>query len=179
MNKKTRVKSICVTALFTAIIALLSPVTVPSPIAVPITLQTAVLALAAFLLGVKKGFAATVCYILLGAAGLPVFSGFCGGVSVIAGPTGGFIIAFPAFSVILSLVFYVNKPVCRILSALLALLVLYAAGITQYSLISGASPKTAAMVFFAYFIKDALMLAAAYLLCLRIRPRLLRFMQSK
>ena len=61
---------------------------------VPITLQTFFVLLSGRLLGKKYGMLAQITYLLLGAFGLPIFSGGRGGLGVIAGPTGGFLISF-------------------------------------------------------------------------------------
>ncbi len=63
---------------------------------VPITLQTLVVVVLPVLLGSSIGTMAVVGYVLLGAIGLPVFSGGRGGWEVLAGPTGGFLIGFIA-----------------------------------------------------------------------------------
>ncbi len=63
---------------------------------VPITLQTFFVLLSGRLLGKKYGVLAQITYLLLGAFGLPIFSGGQGGLGVIAGPTGGFLISFVA-----------------------------------------------------------------------------------
>ncbi|MBQ9746335.1 MAG: biotin transporter BioY, partial [Clostridia bacterium] len=78
-----RVKSLVYTAMFTAIIALCSLITVP--FAVPFTMQTFGVFFALLALGGKRGACAVTAYILLGLAGLPVFSGFQGGVAVLFG----------------------------------------------------------------------------------------------
>ncbi|MBO4433118.1 MAG: biotin transporter BioY [Clostridia bacterium] len=177
MNK--RLKILCATAVFKALICVLSPLTLPTPLGVPITLQTLIIALTAFLLGVKAGFAAVICYVLIGAAGLPVFSGFAAGVGALLSPTGGFIFAFPVFAFLLSLVFYVNKIPYRILLGLSALLLLYIAGTVQFIIITGTKTAAAITGFMLYFVKDAAVVLAAYFLCVRIRPILKKFMQSK
>ena len=51
-------------------------------------------ALAALLFGIQVGVTSQAVYVLLGAVGLPVFSGFRGGLSALAGPTGGYIIGY-------------------------------------------------------------------------------------
>ena len=61
---------------------------------VPFTLQTLVLCLTAGLLGCKRAALATLAYLLLGFIGVPVFSGFTGGVGVLLSPTGGYLIGF-------------------------------------------------------------------------------------
>lgn len=61
---------------------------------VPFTLQTFAVFLAIAVLGGKRGTLAVVVYLLMGAVGLPVFAGFSGGVGVLAGATGGYILGF-------------------------------------------------------------------------------------
>lgn len=177
MRKKIR--KMCVIAVFTALMCALSPLTIPMPIGVPITLQTLIIAVTAFLLGTKKSVTAVICYILLGIAGLPVFSGFGAGVGVLLSPTGGFIFAFPLFTVVLSLVFYVNKIIIKIIVGFSAILLLYAAGTVQFIIVTGNGPSVALSAFSIYFIKDVAVVFAAYLLCVRIRPVIRKSMQPK
>lgn len=62
---------------------------------VPITLQTFGVLLAGAVLGPKRGFLAVVLYLLVGAVGLPVFSGGAAGPGVLVGPTAGYLLGFP------------------------------------------------------------------------------------
>lgn len=80
-------------ALFAAIIGILAQVTVPLPL-VPITGQTLAVGLAATILGSRYGTFAVILYALIGAIGIPVFSEMSGGLGVIVGPTGGYIVGF-------------------------------------------------------------------------------------
>lgn len=61
---------------------------------VPFTLQTLAVFLLAGLMGSRKGTQSVALYILWGAFGLPVFSGFKGGLAALVGPTGGYLIGF-------------------------------------------------------------------------------------
>ncbi len=79
-------------AVFTVLIAVCSWISIPA--AVPFTLQTFAIFLAVTVLGGKRGTLAVVVYILLGITGIPVFAGFTGGVHILAGNTGGYIIGF-------------------------------------------------------------------------------------
>lgn len=90
--KQQKSAPIAVTALFTALICVCSWVQIPS--AVPFTLQTFAVFTAAGFLGAKKCVAATLAYILIGCAGVPVFSGFRSGPGVLFGNTGGYIFGF-------------------------------------------------------------------------------------
>lgn len=90
---KSSVFQMILTALCAAIIAVLAQVSIPLPL-VPITGQTLAIGLVVTILGLKYGTYSVLLYILLGAIGLPVFQGFSGGLSVIVGPTGGYIVGF-------------------------------------------------------------------------------------
>ena len=63
---------------------------------VPITGQTFAVLLTGALLGSRLGAMAMVAYLIEGASGLPFFQGFSGGLQYILGPTGGYLVAFPA-----------------------------------------------------------------------------------
>lgn len=78
--------------IFTVMIAVCSWISIP--LTVPFTLQTFGVFLSVAILGGKRGFLAVLCYILLGAVGLPVFSGFGGGIGFLLGNTGGYIVGF-------------------------------------------------------------------------------------
>lgn len=75
------------------LVGVLAQVRIPLPL-VPITGQTLGVLLVGSALGARRGAAAMVTYMLMGLAGLPVFSGFLGGPAAIAGPTFGFILGF-------------------------------------------------------------------------------------
>ena len=64
------------------------------PLTVPVTLQTFGVFTAVGLLGGKRGTQAVLVYILMGAIGIPVFSGFTGGIGILAGTTGRYIAGF-------------------------------------------------------------------------------------
>lgn len=104
-NKNTRrslIKDMVFTAMFTALIAVCSIFSVPIS-EIPITLQTFAICLAAAMLGWKRGTISVLIYILLGAVGVPVFAGMTGGVGVLAGPTGGYIVGFIPTALIVGL----------------------------------------------------------------------------
>ncbi len=96
--KKTKLEVMDLTyiALFTAITCAISQLPgIPLPGGVPMTLQTLIIPLAGIILGPFRGTIAILLYVLLGAVGLPVFSGFSGGLGVLVGATGGFLLSFP------------------------------------------------------------------------------------
>ena len=94
---------LCLLALSTALIIVGSQLAVPLPGGVPFTLQTLVIPLIAAAFGWQLGTGAIALYLLLGAAGLPVFSGASGGIAVLFGPNGGFLWAFLPLALITGL----------------------------------------------------------------------------
>ncbi len=89
-------REMAVTALMTALICVLGPIAFPIPFLspVPISLGTLAIYLAVYMLGLKDGMLSVAVYLLLGLAGLPVFTGFTGGLAKVAGPTGGYMIGY-------------------------------------------------------------------------------------
>lgn len=90
--KNGKTYDMVLTAMGAVMLAICSWISVPT--AVPFTMQTFGLFLILSVLGGKRATASIAVYILLGAVGLPVFAGFTGGVGVLAGATGGYIIGF-------------------------------------------------------------------------------------
>ena len=88
-------KKITFIALSAAVICILGPLSIPLPISpVPLSLTILAIYFGVYILGMKGGTASCAIYILLGLAGLPVFSGFTGGAGKLLGPTGGYIIGY-------------------------------------------------------------------------------------
>ena len=83
-------------ALFAAIIAVCSWIQIP--MTVPFTMQTFAVFCALTTLGGKGGTISILIYIVLGAVGVPVFAGFTGGIGILFGTTGGYIIGSPVCS---------------------------------------------------------------------------------
>ena len=94
VSEKLETRDLVLIAQCAAMMTVCSWISVPA--AVPFTMQTFGVFMAIGLLGGKRGTAAVAVYLLLGAAGLPVFSGFTGGIGHIVGPTGGYPIGFMA-----------------------------------------------------------------------------------
>lgn len=95
--KKTFVttKQLTLIGVMTAVICILAPFTIPLPFSpVPLSLATLVIYISVFVLGMKFSTVSLLIYLLLGAVGLPVFSGFSGGLGKFAGPTGGYLIGY-------------------------------------------------------------------------------------
>lgn len=91
--KKTTVFNMTSCALMAALMCVLCPVSVPiGPI--PLSLGILVILLTVYVLGTWRALISYTVYLLLGAVGMPVFSGFQGGLAKLAGPTGGYLVGF-------------------------------------------------------------------------------------
>lgn len=89
-------RSVALVAVFAALIvaAAIVPGIPVGSLGVPITLQTLAVMLAGLSLGAVRGSLAVLLYLVLGFAGLPVFSGGRSGLQVMAGPSAGYLLAF-------------------------------------------------------------------------------------
>ena len=132
---KIKTHDLTITAIFSAIICILSVITIPIG-TIPISLSLFAIMLSAISLDAKKGVMSVVIYILIGALGIPVFSGFKGGFHILFGPTGGFIISYIFVSLIMSFASQkTNKKLTLFIFSLLSLAVCYIFGSFQYALI--------------------------------------------
>ena len=155
-------------ALFAAMMALCAWIGIPLGHTV-FTMQTFGVLLALGILGGKRGTVSILCYLLLGAAGLPVFSGFRGGIGAILGPTGGYLWGFLATG----LVFWLLEKWSRPLAMIAGIIVCYACGTLWYMTYTGdALAAVLAQTVLPYLIPDAVKLVLA----LRLTRRLKRFM---
>lgn len=94
-------RNLILTGMFTAVICVFSQIVIPlQPI--PFSLSLLAILLTGALLEPRYALLSSLAYILLGAFGLPVFAGFKGGIHILAGMTGGFIMAYPVMSFITS-----------------------------------------------------------------------------
>lgn len=92
---RLKAQDMLIVALFSALTAIGSIIRIPLPLSpVPITLQTLFTYLAGAVLGGYLGALSQLIYILIGISGLPIFAGGNSGLSVLIGPTGGYLIGF-------------------------------------------------------------------------------------
>jgi len=94
-----RTRSISLIALFASLLSVASLISIPIPISpVPITLQVLMVFIITAILGPMLGALACITYLVFGAIGLPVFAGTTAGLSILLGPSGGYLLAFPVAS---------------------------------------------------------------------------------
>ena len=163
-------------AMGVALIAVCSWLSVP--MTVPFTLQTFAVCLLAALFGLRLGLWTVVCYLLLGAAGAPVFAGFSGGIAALLGPTGGYLVGFlfTALAVGLAVERLGRKLTVLIAAMALGILLCYTFGTAWFVLVytrsSGPITVGAAlgMCVFPYLLPDAVKIALSAILTKRLAP---------
>ena len=135
--RTTNTYAMAVTALMTAVTCILAPLSIPiGP--VPISLTNFAIYLSLYLLDWKKGTISYILYLLLGLVGLPVFSGFTGGIGKLAGPTGGYIIGFIPMAIIAGIVIdKFSQRWIQILGMIVGTAICYAFGTAWFCFQSG------------------------------------------
>lgn len=172
---KLGTKDYALIGIFAAIMAICSWISIPA--AVPFTMQTFAVFLSVGLLGGKCGTISIAIYLLLGAIGLPVFSGFSGGLGHMLGPTGGYIIGFIGSALVMWFIDsrLGNSRKILIISMLLGLIVCYAFGTAWFVIVYNRSTGPVGLLtalswcVIPYIIPDALKIALAVLLTRRLK----------
>ena len=166
-------------ALFAVVMAICSWITIP--MAVPFTLQTFGVFLAAGVLGGKRGTFAILIYLFMGAIGLPVFSGFTGGIGCLFGSTGGYLMGFVFLSLIMwgAERLFGQKTWVLWLSMIIGLIVCYAVGTIWFMAVYAKNSGSVGVItvlgwcVFPFVIPDLLKRSLALL----VRKRLLKVMR--
>lgn len=163
MSGKRETANIVFSALFTAVIAIISQLYIVTPMGIPITLQTFAVSLCGYFLGAKWGAASILVYIAAGGMGLPVFSGFQGGLQHILSPTGGFIIGFIFLVVFCGALSKSKTKYLRIFGGISGIIVCHIAGTLQFALVTG-TPLAAAFVAASlpFLLKDIICVIIAF-----------------
>lgn len=137
-------KDIVYIALFAAIIAALGvvPPLLLAFIPVPITAQSLGVMLCGSILGSKRGYLATVLFLVMVIIGLPVLAGGGGGIGVLLGPSGGFVLGWPIDAYMIGLLFERNYNKINYIRAFIyiafgGILVMYLIGILWLSIVTG------------------------------------------
>ena len=177
-NELFTVKSMVFTAIMAALICIAAPFSLPVGL-VPISLATFAVYLAGGLLGSKRGALAVVVYILIGAVGLPVFSGFTGGLAKLLGVTGGYIIGYVPCALLSGLIYDRTKRVWTLPLGMVFGTAWFLVS-TADGAITGASVAAALMACVVPFLPgDAIKIAAACALAMPLRARLGAFLDEK
>lgn len=171
---RSKTRDMVYIAIFAVIIAICSWISIPAT--VPFTLQTFGVFVTVGLLGGKRGSLSVLIYILLGTIGIPVFAGFNGGVGIILGNTGGYIIGFLLSALVMWAVEKLlgKKTWMLALSMLLGLVVCYAFGTIWFMVVYGKNVgeiglwTTLGWCVLPFIIPDIIKIAVALLVCKRL-----------
>ncbi|GHU79121.1 biotin transporter BioY [Clostridia bacterium] len=136
-KEKFTVRDMCFIGIFTAVTVIMAQISIPMPMGVPITMQTFAICLAGMLLSPRNSFFSALLYVLLGAIGIPVFAQFSGGLGIVFGPTGGFILSFPIMAWLVALGAEKKGAIPVTLGLVAGILVNFVAGMVLFSLITG------------------------------------------
>ncbi|MDD3404389.1 MAG: biotin transporter BioY, partial [Hespellia sp.] len=168
-----KTKTMVLTGMMTAILAVLSIIQIPMPSGVPITLQTFAVALCGYVLGSKSGAVSTFLYVLLGGIGLPIFAGMTAGVGILFGYTGGFLFGFIPMAFLCGLGIHGKNRVLPIVWGILGLAICHLLGTVQFSIVSGTGLLPSfLLVSVPYLVKDVLSVAGAAVVAIAIRKGL-------
>lgn len=177
---KSKVSDLVYISIGAALIAICSWISIPT--AVPFTLQTFAVFLVLCLLGGERGTIATLIYVLLGAVGVPVFAGFTGGVGVLFGNTGGYILGFILMGIIYIFLtkLFGNKNVVKIISLVLGLIVCYAFGTVWFMYVYMKNTGDVGLLtvlswcVFPFIIPDIIKLVLAFGISKRVEPAIIQ-----
>ena len=124
-----------------------------------------------------RGTLSVLVFILLGAVGIPVFANFSGGIGVLAGPTGGYIIGFLFSALVMWAMEKLpgKKSIMQIVSMVVGLVVCYAFGTAWFMVVYGKANGPVGLVtalgwcVFPFIIPDLIKIALAYVLSRKLR----------
>lgn len=175
MKQTIKIRKSVYIALMAVLICICSWITIP--FTVPFTMQTFAVFCSLLILGGKRGTAAIGLYLFMGLIGLPVFSGFRGGIAHLIGPTGGYLIGFLFSGIIYTLwepllsgrkmlrwiVLALSQIVCYLIGTLW-FITIYGRQNISYSFLSALS-----LCVLPFIIPDCIKMVLAVILCNRIK----------
>ena len=176
IKKKTSVQTLCLCAFFTALTAVMAHISIPVE-PVPINFIHTSIFTSVALIGTKYGTLSQVAYILIGAAGVPVFTNFTAGLGILVGPRGGFFAGYIACAIISGLIInrFGNSVKVLIPAMYAGWAVTYLFGISWYIFLTNITLAAALpIVFFPFLIGDLIKTIAAVILIKRLTPVMVR-----
>ncbi|NJE05115.1 biotin transporter BioY [Thermococcus sp. M36] len=136
-------RDVAFAGLFAALTAVGAQISIPiGP--VPLTLQVFTVLLSGLILGSRLGFLSQAVYLFMGVVGIPVFANVQGGLAVIYGPTGGYLVAFPLAAFLAGYVAERKDSLAAMVAgSVIAIAVIYALGWLRLGLLMGNDFKKA------------------------------------
>ena len=175
MSETFSVRKMAIIALMTAVLCILAPISIPVFISpVPVSLGVLAIYLIAYVLSPLDATISVIIFILLGTFGLPVFSGYSGGLSKLVGPTGGYIIGFLFTVYISSLFIHMKKGIIfDVIGMITGLALCYILGTIWFSYQQGKGFIASLLLCVVPFlIGDAIKIIVAVILGTQINKRL-------
>jgi biotin transport system substrate-specific component len=152
------------------LVALGAQAAVPLPgTPVPVTLQVPAVVIVGGLLGPRMGAASMALYLLLGAAGLPVFAPTgVPGFARLIGPTGGYLIAYPLAAAVVGVVVRDAASWWRLAVGLvLGVAVIHLGGVAQLAVLTGRPDEAVALGSLPFLVGDLVKIVVAGLVVRR------------
>lgn len=175
MSETFSVRKMAIIALMTAVLCILAPISIPVFISpVPVSLGVLAVYLTAYVLSPVDSLISVIIFILLGTFGLPVFSGYSGGLSKLVGPTGGYIIGFLFTVYISSLFIHMKKGIIfDVIGMITGLALCYILGTIWFSYQQGKGFIASLLLCVVPFlIGDAIKIIVAVILGTQLNKRL-------
>ncbi len=165
-------------AIMSALLCAICPIIIPLGI-VPISLATLFIMIFTYIFGSRMCMLSIIIYILLGAIGIPVFSGYTGGIHILIGPTGGYILGYLLMCLISgTLIKHLGaNMIFTTISFICGNLALYCIGTIYLSIINNLSYSNAILTgVVPFIIPDLIKIILASIMAPRLKSRLLPFM---
>ena len=110
MKNALTIKEITMMGIFTALTMVFAQIAIPLPFTpMPISFGLVAVYMAGIMLKPWHAVLTQLCYLLLGAVGVPVFGNFRGGMGALLGPTGGYLMIYPVMTFIVAMVLNSRK----------------------------------------------------------------------
>lgn len=173
-EKKMNTRDVVLTGMLTAVLAVMSQISIPLPSGVPITLQTFGVALCGAVLGWKLGTIAVFAYVLLGMVGAPVFAGFQGGIAILLGKTGGFIWGFIIMALLCGAAQSMKNKCLASLLGIAGLAIDHILGVVGFAILTGVGLKQSfLLVSLPFLLKDIISVLGAFAIAAILHKQLL------
>ena len=169
---KKEIKLLCLSAAFCVVCVFCSAISIPTPFGVPLTLAPFAFCLVGLCLPIKNALLCYFSYLLLGVCGVPVFSSFSGGLGILLGKNGGFIIGY-IFIVILSSLYRRKSLLLGSVFSSLGVIICHLLGVSYLSFVTDTPFVSALLVASVPFLfKDIVLCVLAQLL----KGKIMRFL---
>jgi len=167
------IKHVGIVICASVVIAICARLYLPLPFTpVPLTLGNFAVLLVGLALGSRRGFAATVLYLMWGAMGLPVFSSAGpGGVAQMLGPTGGYLWAYPVMAFLAGWIAERGQPsfIRHLAAGVAAEVVLFAGGLSWLAIMTHSWQQAAFFGLYPFFFAEVVKVMVAAAVALRLR----------